>query len=76
VKRPEFPQRMCKDAVAGSYQNYYCEVADLHPGPCASFSVKESVERRDAWEAEHPGWEQKIGSLDIMVDSGHEAPPS
>lgn len=67
MEKAEFPQRTCREPVAGEYQNYWCEIADLHPGPCASFSVKASVERRDAWEAAHPGWRTDIGSSDFIV---------
>lgn len=48
-------------------QAYGCELADLHPGPCASFSVLDSVKRRDAWEERNPGWEADIGSSDTMI---------
>lgn len=74
MNKAAFPQRTCREPVAGSYQNYSCELPDLHPGPCASFSVVSSVERRDAWEAAHEGWEERIGVMDILVDTPG-APP-
>lgn len=67
MRKAEFPQRTCREPVAGAYQNYNCELPDVHPGPCASFSVIESVRRRDTWEADHPGWETDIGSIDTIV---------
>lgn len=67
MKSAEFPQRTCREPVAGAYQNYNCELPDLHPGPCASFSVLQSVERRDAWEERNPDWQKDIGSSDIMI---------
>lgn len=45
-----FPQRSCRDAVWGKHQAYTCELPDLHAGPCMSYSVKDSVTRRDQWE--------------------------
>lgn len=44
-----------------------CELPDVHPGPCASYSIAESIQRRDAWEEAHPGWEQQIGSIDFII---------
>ena len=58
MKKAEYPQRSCRLHVPGALQDYLCEVTDLHPGPCASLSVPESVRRRDEWEAAHPGWEK------------------
>lgn len=68
MRKAEFPQRTCREPVWG-VQAYSCELPDLHPGPHASFSVKESVERRDAWEAANTGWEGEIGSSDVWVNS-------
>lgn len=66
MEKAEFPQRTCREPVWG-VQAYACELPDIHPGPCASFSVKSSVERRDAWEADNPGWKKDIGSSDIII---------
>jgi len=43
--------------VAGQHQDYLCEIFEHHTGPCANQSVPHSVQRRDTWEAENPGWE-------------------
>lgn len=67
MEKAEFPQRTCREPVAGAYQNYNCELPDIHPGPCASYSVLSSVERRDAWEAANPEWKKDIGSSDIII---------
>lgn len=67
MKRAEFPQRTCREPV-WAQQAYPCELPNIHPGPCASFSVKDSVERRDRWEADNPGWQGDIGNMDIMLD--------
>ncbi len=50
IKRQEWPNRTCRDAVWGAYSAYTCELSDLHEGPCASQSVKESLQHREAWE--------------------------
>lgn len=68
MKKADYPQRMCKEAV-WSLQAYPCELVDQHPGPCASLSVAVSVEARERWEAANPGWEDKIGSMDIIVEA-------
>jgi hypothetical protein len=57
VKVAEYPQRKCRQHVAGDHADYLCEIIEHHPGPCASTSVKRSVAARDAWEEAHPGWE-------------------
>lgn len=67
MKKAVFPQRTCREPIWGSEQAYNCELADLHPGPCASFSVLASVQARDAWEEAHKGWEADIGSSDTVV---------
>lgn len=33
---------------------YICELPDLHLGPCMSQSVRDSMQRRVAWEGENP----------------------
>lgn len=67
MQAAKYPQRMCKEPVWGAQQAYHCELCLLHLGPCASFSVKDSVERRDAWEEKNPGWEEKVGSNDLLI---------
>lgn len=67
MKAAKYPQRMCKETVWGEHLAYYCEIVDMHPGPCASFSVQASVEARDAWEQANPDWEERIGSSNIIV---------
>jgi hypothetical protein len=56
----EWPERKCREVIYKGDQPYTCEVVDLHPGPCASFSHRETVERRDKWEAEHPNWKREM----------------
>lgn len=50
ARKAEWPQRSCRDAVWGRFQAQACELPDLHQGPCMSYSVKDSVTRREAWE--------------------------
>lgn len=50
MERAEYPQRTCREPVAGTYQMYTCEIAELHKGPCASLSSPASVAARDRWE--------------------------
>jgi hypothetical protein len=63
VETAEYPQRKCRTPVPGLHMDYPCEVREHHPGPCASLSVPDSVAKRDAWEAAHPGWE-KLSTFD------------
>lgn len=53
MERAVYPQRTCREPVAGKYQMYTCEVAELHQGPCASLSSPASVAARDRWEKSH-----------------------
>jgi hypothetical protein len=66
VKKAEYPSASCREPVWG-VQAYSCELADLHPGPHATFSQPTSVKARDAWEAEHPGWESQVGKRDVII---------
>jgi hypothetical protein len=68
VRKAEYPQRSCRQPVAGSHQDYSCELPELHPGPDASLSVPDSVTARDAWEAANPGWEKLSGFDDPFKD--------
>lgn len=52
----EWPARKCREVVWHGDIAHSCEVIDLHPGPCASTSFAESVQRRDAFEAANPTW--------------------
>lgn len=50
IPRVEWPGRSCRDAVWGEHQAYACGLPDMHRGPCASNSVRASLQRREAWE--------------------------
>jgi hypothetical protein len=51
IKKAEWPERSCREPVHGRYQAYACEMPDLHKGPCVSLSVRDSITRREMWEA-------------------------
>jgi hypothetical protein len=68
MENAEYPQKACREAVYNDHgMGYTCELPEVHPGPCASFSVRRSVEQRDAWEERHPDWRANIGKLDDVV---------
>lgn len=50
MRTPVFPERACRDQVAGEFAIHSCEVVEGHLGPHASLSVPASVEARLAWE--------------------------
>jgi hypothetical protein len=47
-----YPQRSCRDHVWGEFQAHLCELPELHEGPCVSWSVRESLQRRRQWETD------------------------
>lgn len=68
MEAAEYPQKKCREGVFNVHsQAHPCELPVLHPGPCASFSVKESVQRRDVWEEKNPRWRERIGDHDTIV---------
>lgn len=56
--RAAFPERSCRDHVWGEWQGYNCELPDLHKGPCVSWSVRASLQRRYWWEQAVPAGEE------------------
>lgn len=59
MKVAEYPQRTCREPFTeNGLTDHTCDLVDGHPGPPAALSSPESVKRRDAWEAAHPGWEK------------------
>jgi hypothetical protein len=68
VKKAQYPQRSCRIPVPGDALDYPCEIVEHHPGPHASFSVRRSVQARDAWEAANPGWEKVSAFSDPFKD--------
>jgi hypothetical protein len=62
-----WPERKCRETVWKGDTAHACEVVEQHPGPCASFSHAESVQRRDAWEKANPNWKRDMRT-DPFVD--------
>lgn len=60
MERIEWPARKCRETIWKGDTAYSCEVAELHPGPCASFSDAESHSRRDEWERQNPDWKSQL----------------
>jgi hypothetical protein len=50
IRTPVWPERACREPVAGDFASHSCEVVEAHLGPHASLSVPTSVETRLAWE--------------------------
>lgn len=55
MRLPVFPERACREPVAGEFANHSCEVVEGHRGPHASQSVPASVKVRLEWENKNPG---------------------
>lgn len=68
MEQATYPAKKCREGIYNDHgMAYTCELVVLHPGPCASFSVKRTVEARDKWEAANPDWRENIGNLDDVV---------
>jgi hypothetical protein len=63
MRTPAWPERSCREPVAGEFANHSCDVVEGHLGPHASLSVPHSVTIRLAWENKNPG------QLDPSADS-------
>jgi hypothetical protein len=50
MRLPLFPERSCREPVAGEFAIHSCDVVEGHLGPHASMSLPESVKVRLAWE--------------------------
>ncbi|QDN94920.1 hypothetical protein FNV58_00910 (plasmid) [Streptomyces sp. RLB1-9] len=50
IRLPVFPERTCREPVAGEFAIHSCEVVEGHLGPHASQSVAKSIELRLTWE--------------------------
>lgn len=68
MEKATYPEKTCREPVFNQHSMAYsCDLVLLHPGPCASFSVKDTVDRRDDWEARNPDWRANVGSLDDVI---------
>jgi hypothetical protein len=65
----EFPGRKCREAFTlDGLTDYTCELPEHHPGPPASTSSQVSVNRREQWQEDHPGWEKMASNDDPFKD--------
>ena len=65
VRFAEHPQRSCREPVSeDGLIDHWCGLAELHPGPHCPRTLSAAIERRAAWEAANPGWEQLQGTSD------------
>lgn len=70
MQRAQYPAKTCRDPLFNDHgMGYACELPDLHPGPHATFSIADSVMRRNAWEMAHEGWEKDIGRDPDDIDA-------
>lgn len=53
-RMPVWPERACREPVAGEFANHSCEIVESHEGPHASQSVPQSVTHRQEWEKKNP----------------------
>jgi hypothetical protein len=58
VRYAEYPARKCRQPVTeDGLIDHWCDLAELHPGPCCPRSSTAAVARRQQWEAANQGWE-------------------
>jgi hypothetical protein len=69
-RTPEWPERTCREPVAGEYAAYSCEVVEAHLGPHASQDVPASVALRAAWEKANPAKLEPTAEADPFIDDG------
>jgi len=75
MKAAVYPQKHCREPLfSANGTGCTCELPLMHTGPHASFSARDSVQRRDAWDAEHPEQAGKTSTLDgdIVVEKTGE----
>lgn len=75
MQKAEYPQRECRQPVhVNEHITHFCDGPELHPGPCAPSTHRESLERRAAWEAANPGWEKLAADPDPFREAGTIVP--
>jgi hypothetical protein len=68
METAKYPEKTCREPVFNQHgMGYTCDLVLLHPGPCASFSARDSVDRRDRWESDHPDWRESVGTIDDVI---------
>ena len=64
----EYPEKKCRDPLFNAHSmGYSCELPALHPGPCATNSIADSVTNRDRWEDKNPDWRANMRTGDIEI---------
>jgi hypothetical protein len=59
VRYAEYPERKCRLSVTeDGLIDHWCDLAELHPGPCCPKASHAAIARRQQWEAAHQGWEK------------------
>lgn len=62
-----WPERTCREPIAGEYATHSCEVVEAHLGPHASNDVPASVKLRLAWEKRNPAKLEPSADADPFV---------
>jgi hypothetical protein len=69
VRFAEFPQRSCREPVTDDgLIDHWCDLANLHPGPCCPKTLASAIRRRQEWERDNPGWETLAAQDDPFAD--------
>lgn len=59
VRYAGYPERKCRQpGTEDGLIDHWCDLPELHPGPCCPRTSPAAIARRQAWEAAHPGWER------------------
>jgi hypothetical protein len=57
MQKAAYPEKSCRDGMMSPTGiGYSCELPTLHAGPCATFSIPQTVEARDKFEEANPDW--------------------
>lgn len=65
----QHPQRSCREPVTeDGLIDHFCGLPELHPGPHCPPTLRAAIDRRLAWEKDHPGWRKMQRSADPFAD--------
>jgi hypothetical protein len=69
VKFAEWPQRKCRQPITtDGLIDHWCDLPELHPGPCCPKSLASAIRRRQQWESVNSGWEKLARQDDPFAD--------
>jgi hypothetical protein len=69
IRFAEWPQRRCRQPMtADGLIDHWCDLAELHPGPCCPRTHAPSIRQRHQWEQANPGWEKLRSHDDPFAD--------